>query len=92
VHHLLAIDQARERGALVLLPAVRPAGEIEMRLARLVRVKGRIEGPAPGQRVVWPVAVANIADDPDRPLDMTRLVLGGTFDGGFQFSLPPGQY
>jgi hypothetical protein len=91
-HHLLAIDQKRERGALILLPPRRPAAEIEMRLLPLVRVKGRMEGPPPGQRVEWPVAIANIADDPERPFDMTRLAIGGSFDGRFQFSLPPGQY
>jgi peroxiredoxin len=91
-HHLMAIDRARERGALAIVPEKLGNTEIEMRLTALVRVKGQVEGPQPGQRVKWPTAALSLPDDPVHPLDNTHLVIGGTLGGRFEMWLPPGRY
>ncbi len=91
-HHLLAIDHAQKTGALVLLSEADKTREVTMRLEPLIRLKGVVEGPAPGQRIDWPTTIVNVPDDPNRPLDMTRLVIAGTEGGEFLVALPPGKY
>jgi len=93
VHHLMAMDQAHVRGGLAILPKEDGKGIIEIRLERLVRIKGSFEGPAIGERPgADAMVVAMVPDDPTRPLDMTRLAVCGSVESRFEMSLPPGRY
>jgi hypothetical protein len=89
-HHLMAMDQARRRGALAILPDDEPA-EIKLRLAPLIRVKGTLEGPGAGERPEWCHVFTLVPDEPTRPLDFTRLAGCGSFEARFEMSLPPGR-
>jgi thiol-disulfide isomerase/thioredoxin len=93
VHHLMAMDQPRASGGLVILPKADGKEIIEIRLERLVRIKGSFEGPAAGERPgADAMVVALVPDDPVRPLDMTRLAVCGSVESRFEMSLPPGRY
>lgn len=90
-HHLMAIDSDRRNGALVIL-ANDEAPNIQIRLAPLVRIKGKIEGPDAGERPAWTHVWIEVPDDPARPLDFLRLGGCGSFDARFEISLPSGRY
>jgi hypothetical protein len=91
-HHLLAMDHSRKRGGFTILPKGNEAADVEIRLGPLVRVRGSIEGPGPGDRPKWVNVMTMLPDDPTRPLDMTTLALCESYDGRFEMSLPPGRY
>jgi len=92
-HHLMAMDESRRRGGLVILPKGKRKVDVVIRLGPLVRVKGTIEGPAAGERPKgWAMVVAMLPDDPTRPLDTTRLALSGSVEARFDMSLPVGHY
>ncbi len=91
-HFLMAMDRARRRGGLAILPKGKEGEPVEVRIGPLVRMRGSFEGPAPGQRPYWTHVYVNLPDDPTRPLDTGRLVSCGSFDAKFDVSLPPGRY
>jgi len=91
-HHLMAMDPSRERGGLTLVPTGKEAADVEIHLGPLVRVRGSIEGPERGERPTHATVLVSLLEDPTRPLDMTSLVVGGSIDGRFGLSLPPGRY
>ncbi len=89
---VMALDKARKRGGLVFLPRGDKPTEVEIRLAPLIRVKGSLEGPAPGERPSWTYVYTLVPEDPARPLAMPRLVGCGSYEARFEMSLPPGRY
>jgi len=89
---LMALDAQRARGGLTAIPKNDDGAEIEIRIEPLVRVKGTIEGPPPGQRPSWAHVWMSVPEDPTRPLHVTRLVECGSFEARFEMSLPPGRY
>jgi thiol-disulfide isomerase/thioredoxin len=89
---VMAIDKSRRSGGLVFLPLGNGPAEIEIRLAPLIRVKGSLEGPAPGERPSWTYVYTLVPEDPARPLAMPRLVGCGSYEARFAMSLPPGRY
>lgn len=89
---LMAMDGPRSRGGLAALPPGAGPVEVEIRLGPLVRVRGSIEGPAPGQKPTWTHVYTQVPDDPTRPLDSPRLVSCGSFDARFEMALPRGRY
>ena len=91
-HHVLAMDADRSRGALGILPVGREAEPITLRLGPLVRVKGDIRGPSPGETPAWTHVYVERAQEPERPVDFYRLAGCGSFDARFDLLLPPGRY
>jgi hypothetical protein len=92
-HHLLAMDHSRKRGGLTVLPKGKGTTDVEIRLGPVVRVRGSVEGPGPGERPGWDASVVTmLPDDPTQPLDLTRLAISGCADSRFEMSLPPGRY
>jgi thiol-disulfide isomerase/thioredoxin len=89
---LMAMDAQRLRGGLATIPKEDDGAKIEIRLRPLVRVKGTIEGPAPGQKPSWTHVYTQVPEDPTRPLDSCRLVSCGSYEANFMMSLPPGRY
>lgn len=75
-HHLMAMDQARHKGALAIL-ALAEKAEVELRLAPLTRVKGDLEGPGEGEKPEWSHVYTLVPDNPTGPLDFTRLPESG---------------
>jgi thiol-disulfide isomerase/thioredoxin len=92
VHHLMAMNASRTRGALVLLPKGNAQGPLEIHLAPLTRVKGSIEGPAKGARPEWTFVYTLVPEDAERPLDTNRLAGCGSNEARFEMALPPGRY
>jgi thiol-disulfide isomerase/thioredoxin len=91
-HTLMAMDAQRIHGGLAMIPKDYDGSEIEIRLQPLVRVTGNVEGPQPGVRPAQAMVVAEVPEDPTRPLHMCRLVLGEAREGRIAMSLPPGRY
>ena len=89
---VMALDGPRRRGGLVTVPPGDGPAEVEIRLGPLVRVKGAIEGPGPGQKPAWTHVYTLLSEDPTRPLDSTRLVSCGSFEARFEMALPRGRY
>ncbi len=89
---VMAMDQSRRRGGLVVLPKGNAAAPVEIRLEPLVRVRGRFEGPEPGKAPGWTHVYTLVPRDSSRPLHTNRLVSCGSFEGRFEMSLPPGRY
>jgi thiol-disulfide isomerase/thioredoxin len=91
-HAVMAMDQERKRGGLVILPKGKETEPVEIRLGPLVTVRGSLRGPQPGQVPSWTHIYVHIPRDGERPLDSLRLVSCGSFEARFAFSLPPGRY
>jgi len=92
-HGLMALDKGRECGGLAILPLGRGEADVEIRITRLVRVRGALRGPKDGRRPVWTHVYASLPEDLRRPLDMTALASCGCVgEGRFEMSLPPGRY
>ncbi|MHC5540075.1 TlpA family protein disulfide reductase [Singulisphaera rosea] len=91
-HHLMVMDPSRGRGGLTLLPPGKGAADVEIHLGPLVQARGSIEGPGLGENPSHVTVLVSLLDDPARPLDFTALLVCGSVDGRFEFSLPPGRY
>lgn len=89
---LMAMDAQRVRGGLARIPRKDEGGLVEIRIQPMVRVKGRFEGPKPGEQPKWTHVWTLVPEDPTRPLGMDRLVSCGSFEARFEMSLPPGRY
>lgn len=92
VHHLMAMNAARSRGGLVLIPKANGTRPIEIRLVPLTRVKGKLEGPAKGERPEWAFVYTLVPEDVERPVDTNRLAGCGSYEARFEMALPPGRY
>ena len=91
-HAVMAMDQSRQRGGLVLLPKGYAGAPIEIRVGPLVKVRGKFEGPQAGQSPGWTHVYTLVPPDPTHPLHTDRLVSCGSYEGRFEMSLPPGRY
>jgi thiol-disulfide isomerase/thioredoxin len=91
-HSVMAMDQSRQRGGVVFLPKGYAGAPIEIRIAPLVKVRGKFEGPQAGQAPGWTHVYTLVPPDPTRPLHTNRLVSCGSYEGRFEMSLPPGRY
>ncbi|APW62011.1 redoxin domain-containing protein [Paludisphaera borealis] len=91
-HALMAMDSPRERGGLVVLPKGKDDEPVEIRVGPMVKVRGALKDPSAKGETGWTHVYVNMPDDPERPLDATRLVSCGSFDSRFEMSLPPGPY
>jgi hypothetical protein len=89
---VMAMDESRQRGGLVVLPKGNSEAPVEIRLGPLVRVKGRFEGPEAGKAPGWTHVYTLLPPDPSRPLHTNRLVGCGSYEGRFEMALPPGRY
>jgi hypothetical protein len=104
---ILALDSARQRGAVAILPngfsskghgsnghgsSEHSPANLEIKLTPLVRVSGTVLGPKKGVKPVWTYVDVSIPYDATRPLAVTRLVGCGSFDANFSVLLPPGRY
>ena len=90
-HKLMAMDAQRANGGLADIPK-NDESHVVIRLKPLIHIKGRFEGPEPGQRPTWTHVWTLVPDDPTRPLDTNRLVGCGSPEARFAMSLPPGRY
>jgi thiol-disulfide isomerase/thioredoxin len=91
-HLLLVMDRSRKHGALVSVPKGKEEQPLEVHLVPLIRVRGAFTCADTGQTPHWAIADVWLPDDPDRPLDNTRLVVCGSNEARFELSLPPGKY
>lgn len=90
-HHVMAIDDERNRGGLAILPKGRESEPVEIRLGPLTKVRGTLRG-ANDFKPDWTFVYLSIEGDPKRPLDFVRLAGCGSSDARFEFLLPPGNY
>src|SRR5262249_38359717 len=91
-HTIMVMDRERARGALLLLTKGKEDAPVDVTIGPLVKLRGCLRGPGPGERPSWTHVYINLPDDPTRPLDSTRLVSCGSFEARFQMSLPPRHY
>jgi thiol-disulfide isomerase/thioredoxin len=91
-HAVMSMDKASVHGGLAILPKGHGKTTVEIRIGRLVQVKGALTGPGAGRRPGWTFVDLMLPDDPTRPLDVTRLATCGSFEARFMISLPPGRY
>jgi thiol-disulfide isomerase/thioredoxin len=91
-HAVMAMDQQRQRGGLLLVPKGKEQESMEIRLGPLTKVRGSLRGPRVGEKPGWTHVYLNLPDDLSRPLDSTRLVSCGSFEARFAMSVPPGRY
>ena len=91
-HALMVMDRTRKHGALASVRKGNEDQPLEIRLGPLVRVRGTFAAADTGAPPHWGVADVSLPDDPDRPLDNTRLAICSSNEGRFELSLPPGKY
>ena len=89
---LLAMDAERRRGSLVLIPYPYDGEKVQMQLAPLVKVHGRMESVVGHRTIDWSHVFVELAPDPQQPLARRRIVSCGSFERRFEFRLPPGDY
>jgi hypothetical protein len=89
---VMAMDPSRRHGGIAMIPKSEGVEPLEIRLVRLVTVRGSFEGPGPGQQPGWTHVYVHLPEDPIRPLHSTRLVSCGSFEAKFEIRLPPGKY
>ncbi len=92
VHHVLAMNADRTRGALGIVPVGREGDPITIRLAPLVRVQGRIRGVGTDEKPPWTHVYTLRPEEDARPLDNYRVASCGSFGADFAMLLPPGRY
>jgi thiol-disulfide isomerase/thioredoxin len=92
LHALLAMDAERKRGGLFVIPKDHDGSEVDIRLQPLVRVTATMDSAVPGHGPKQVMAIAEVPEDPARPLANCRLVLAETRDSQLLMSLPPGRY
>jgi thiol-disulfide isomerase/thioredoxin len=90
-HQVMALDAERRRGGLAMLVKDKENEPLEIKLAPLVKVRGRFVGPD-GKPPKWTFVYLEVPEDPTRPLDFLRMGGCGSYDARFEFSLPPGRY
>ncbi|QEH35576.1 Thiol-disulfide oxidoreductase ResA [Aquisphaera giovannonii] len=90
-HALMAMDRDRRKAGLAILPMGEGQDPIEIRIGPPVKVRGSFRSPGDGPPG-WTHVYCNLPGDDARPIDSTRLVSCGSFEGRFEFSVPPGRY
>lgn len=91
-HRVLAMDADRKHAGILTVARGKESEPVEVRLGPLVQVRGNMKCAASGLAPQWCIADVCLPDDPERPLDNSRLLVCGTLDGHFELSLPPGKY
>jgi thiol-disulfide isomerase/thioredoxin len=91
-HALLVMDRERKRAGLALLPPGSEARPLEIHLKPLVRVKAKFTTRESKSPIYWINVYVQIAAEPEKPLDTTRLLHCGSFESRFEVLLPPGEY
>lgn len=89
---VMAMDSARQLGGVAIIPKDEHKPEVEIRLAPLVRVHGKFEGPRPETQPDWTHVYVRLHEDPTRPLDDFDIAHCGSFERRFEVWLPPGKY
>ena len=77
---LLAMDAERRRGSLVLIPYPYDGEKVQMQLAPLVKVHGRMEFVVGHRTIDWSHVFVELAPDPQQPLARRRIVSCGSFE------------
>lgn len=90
---LFAIGQARVHGCIVEVPKeIRDDEVLELRLERLVTVSGSFRSNVKSKPAEWCHVYVELPVNPRNPLASNRILTCGSFDGKFEFRLPPGKY
>jgi thiol-disulfide isomerase/thioredoxin len=91
---VMAMDSARRFGGIAEIPSSKDSdlSRVRIRLKPLITVRGRMTSVAERKTVNWSHVYVNLPENPSRPLLSDRLVSCGSFDGRFEFNLPPGTY
>jgi thiol-disulfide isomerase/thioredoxin len=89
---LLAVDQERKHGALIIVDPRNPPARFECKLVPLVRVHGRLRVATTGQPVRASSVFVNLPMNEDIPLGHDRLIMCDSAKSRFEFWLPPGDY
>jgi len=83
---LMAIDTSRTSGGTVIVPASGSKNEVEIRLAPLAHVHGKLESKDLGRPITWSNVYINLM--PGR----IRLLQNTSQTADFSLLLPPGEY
>ncbi len=89
---VLAINKQRTQGGIGRFDTSHSGREVVIRLQPLIRVQGTLEIAGTGRKPEWSAAMISLAFDPKFPLGRYRLAVCGSFQGRFDFLLPPGRY
>ncbi len=83
---LMAIDAGRKVGGVAVVPVADPTREVEIRVAPLVRVHGKLESNDLGSAISWTNVYINLLPG------KIRMVQDSSTKALFSVLLPPGEY
>ena len=86
------MDSTRSLGGISAIPNPYDGQAVEIRLIPLVTVNGRMKSVVGAKTVEWSHVYVELPADSKRPPSINRIISCGSFDGRFQFQLPPGSY
>lgn len=91
-YKLLAIDKERKRGALIVVDPHNAPSHVDVKLAPLVRLHGRVRIAATGKDTTDMTVVVGLPLNEKFPLGGDRLAMCSSVKSRFEFLLPPGDY
>ena len=89
---LFAMDSTRNLGGVSEIPDPYDGKSVEIRLRPVVTVRGRVNSVVGAKTVDWSHVYVSSPLDSKRPLSINHIISCGSFDGRFEFRLPPGTY
>jgi AhpC/TSA family len=89
---LLAMDKERKRGALIVLDPRHAPPSLDVTLAPLLRLHGRVHIAAAAQAPEWSLVVVRLPRKEGFPLGFERMAWCSSLKARFEFMLPPGDY
>jgi thiol-disulfide isomerase/thioredoxin len=92
IYYLLAIDRQQTQGALFVSASPRSPSVVELRLAPLVRLHGRVRIAGTGQPPDSGAVIVRLPETEKFPLGGNRLVMCKWQSAQFEVLLPPGNY
>ena len=89
---LMALDEARGKGAIIRLGKGEKITPVEARLQPLVRVSGSTRLSGGDKPLQWSMVYLNLPPDASEPLSRRRIGICGSFKTQFIFLVPAGEY
>lgn len=89
---LMIYDRERTHGAVVVYDVKHPEVPLEVRLAPLVRVFGKVHLSGSDRPLTWSCTYLNFPYEEADPLNRSRMAVCGSYQTRFEFRVPPGTY